>query len=104
MKLSIFNKAFNLAVSKGFNYDYEEIELFELEEIYEEALEFLKDSLDPILLDAGEIYGSNDHVSYNLPYGQGDSTGQFAFDKETETYSHEAQDLDGKLYLIVWKA
>lgn len=104
MKLSIFNKAFELATSKGFNYKYEELELFELKEIYEEALEFLKDELEPIILDADEISGTNDHVSYNLPYGQGDSTGQFAFDKETETYSHEAQDIDGKLYLIVWKA
>ena len=104
MKLSVFNKAFKLATSKGFNYDYNEIELFELEDIYEEAMEFLRDELKPIKLDSGEISGDNRNVTYNLPYGEGTTSGEFAYDKETETFSHEAQDLDGKVYLIEWKA
>lgn len=103
MNLGNFNKAFKLAVENGFNYEYDEIEFSEIQDIYEEAMDLLRDELKPIKLDEGEISGEKNGVSYALPIdGDCRVDGEFAFDRDTETYSHDAQDADGKVYLIEW--
>lgn len=102
MKLSIFNKAFRLAEKRGFNYDYNEIELNEVEEIYEEAMEFLFEELEPVKLDSSEISGDSRNVTFALPLGQVTVSGEFEYDKEREVFKHLGQDVDGQTYLIEW--
>jgi hypothetical protein len=102
MKLSIFNKTFDLAISHGFNYDYEDIELHEVEDIYYEALEFLFDCLEPIKLDSSDIHGNKEGVVIQLPLDEVSVSGEFEFDKEREVFKHIAQDIDGQIYLIEW--
>lgn len=41
-------------------------------------------------------------MSYELPSGlQGDSTGEFHFNKTLEQYEHIATDVDGKEYVVI---
>ena len=78
----------------------------DLDDLREEVLNFMQSQIekeDYIEVDA-DSKGSISNIVFTLPFaGWVEVDGEFAYDKELEQFSHEAQDEDGKMYIVKWK-
>lgn len=105
MKILDMIAAFKLAQSLDVGYDLRDVELDEFEDLYEDVLETLYEVLTPMKIDSLEPSGNDSNVSFMLPCaGLVKVFGEFDYDIERKVYSYEAQDDDGKTYLVEWNA
>ena len=78
----------------------------DLDDLREEVLNFMQAQIekeDYIQVDA-DSEGSSSNIVFTLPLaGSTEVDGEFAYDKETGQFSHEAQDEDGNMYVVKWK-
>ena len=103
--LSNFIKALELANENGFGLELNEINLetADLEEKYDEILNFLYDCLDAENLDISGIEQIKGNLQFTMPSGsEYIAFGDFFYNKSTDKYEEKVQDVDGKVYKVEW--
>ncbi len=104
--LSNFIKALELANENGLGLELNEIDLAttDLEEKYDEILDFLYECLDAEYFDISDQPAQiKNDLQFTLPSGKYyHSSGEFFYNKESDKYEEKVQDVDGKVYSVAW--
>lgn len=104
--LSNFIKALEYANENGLGLELNEIDLTttDLEEKYDEILDFLYDCLDAEDYDISDQHAQiKNDLQFTLPSGKYyHSSGEFFYNKESDKYEEKVQDVDGKVYYVAW--
>lgn len=103
--LANFIKALELANENGFGLELSEINLetTDLEEKYDEILDFLYDCLDAENLDISSLEQIKNDLQFTLPSGNYyHASGEFFYNKSSDKYEEKVQDVDGKVYKVEW--